>query len=108
MADSTKWCVELVHQVGSPRVKVLYDIYHAAMMKENVRRHQEHHDCWGHYHTGGVPGRNEIDGTQTLDYASSCGRSPTRLTPATWARSSFPRSPTPSKSLAEAVAICDV
>jgi len=44
---------ELVHQVGSPRVKVLYDIYHAAMMKEDVLADiQNHADCWGHYHTG--------------------------------------------------------
>ena len=57
MADSTKWCVELAHRVGSPRVKVLYDIYHAATMKEDVLADiQKHHDCWGHYHTGGVPG----------------------------------------------------
>ena len=56
--------------VGSPRVKVLYDIYHAAMMKEDVLADiQKHADCWGHYHTGGVPGRHEIDKTQTLDYA---------------------------------------
>ncbi len=69
MADTTKWCVELVKQVGSPRVKVLYDIYHAAMMKEDVLADiKNHHECWGHYHTGGMPGRNEIDGTQTLDY----------------------------------------
>lgn len=70
MADSTKWCVELVEQVGSPRVKVLYDIYHAAMMKEDVQADiQQHRECWGHYHTGGYPGRNEIDETQTLNYA---------------------------------------
>jgi len=71
MADSTSWCVDLVHRVGSPRVKVLYDIYHAAMMKEDVLADiRDHADCWGHYHTGGMPGRNEIDGTQTLDYAA--------------------------------------
>lgn len=70
MADTTKWCVNLVKQVGSPRVKVLYDIYHAAMMKEDTLADiQNHHECWGHYHTGGYPGRNEIDETQTLDYA---------------------------------------
>ena len=69
MADSTEWCVKLVHGVGSPRVKVLYDIYHAAMMKEDVLEDiREHHDCWGHYHTGGYPGRNEIDDSQELDY----------------------------------------
>ncbi len=69
MADSTKWCVAFVHGVGSPRVKVLYDIYHAGMMKEDIVADvKAHHDCWGHYHTGGVPGRHEIDDTQTLDY----------------------------------------
>ena len=56
--------------VGSPRVKVLYDIYHAGMMKEDIVSDvTEHADCWGHFHTGGVPGRHEIDDTQTLDYA---------------------------------------
>jgi hydroxypyruvate isomerase len=70
MADSTKWNVGLVHGVGSPRVKVLYDIYHAGMMKEDIIADvKEHHDCWGHFHTGGVPGRHEINDTQTLDYA---------------------------------------
>ncbi len=70
MADSTKWCVAFVNGVGSPRVKVLYDIYHAGMMKEDIVKDvKEHADCWGHYHTGGVPGRHEIDDTQTLDYA---------------------------------------
>lgn len=69
MADRTEWCVKLVEQVGSPRVKVLYDIYHAAMMGEDpLADIQKHADCWGHYHTGGMPGRNEIDETQTLDY----------------------------------------
>jgi hydroxypyruvate isomerase len=69
MADSTKWCVELVHQVKSPRVKILYDIYHAAMMKEDVLADIKNHaDCWGHYHTAGMPGRHEIDAKQTLDY----------------------------------------
>ena len=58
-----------MHGVGSPRVKVLYDIYHAGMMKEDIMKDvKEHADCWGHFHTGGVPGRHEIDDTQTLDY----------------------------------------
>ena len=60
MADSTRWCVELVRKVGSPRVKVLYDIYHAAMMKEDpLADVRKHHDCWGHYHTGGCPGSDQ-------------------------------------------------
>lgn len=109
MADSTKWCVELVHRVGSPRVKVLYDIYHAAMMKEDVLADiQKHHDCWGHYHTGGYPGRNEIDHTQQLDY---------RKIMQTIAETGFsgyvgqefiPKRADALKSLEEAVRLCDV
>jgi len=70
MADSTAWCMELVHRVNSPNVKVLYDIYHAAMMGEDVLADiRNHSDCWGHYHTAGVPGRHEIGARQSLDYA---------------------------------------
>ena len=70
MADSTAWCVELVRHVGSPNVKVLYDIYHAAVMGEDVAGDiRRHSDCWGHYHTAGCPGRHEWAGVQqTLDY----------------------------------------
>jgi len=69
MADSTEWCVKLVEGVGSERVKVLYDIFHAGMMEEDVLEDiEKHHACWGHYHTAGVPGRHEIDDKQTLDY----------------------------------------
>ena len=70
MADSTDWCVEVVHGVASDHFKVLYDIYHAAEMGENpLEDIRKHHLCWGHYHTGGYPGRNEIDKeSQTLDY----------------------------------------
>jgi hydroxypyruvate isomerase len=72
MADTTAWCVEMVNKVNSPRVKVLYDIYHAAMMKENpLEDIKKHASCWGHYHTAGMPGRGDIDpGIQTLDYAA--------------------------------------
>jgi len=72
MGDSTAWFVEMVKRVDSPRVKVLYDIYHAAMMKENPMEDiRKHADCWAHYHTGGMPGRNEIGlDEQTLDYSA--------------------------------------
>jgi len=109
MADSTKWCVELVKQVGSPRVKVLYDIYHAAMMEEDVLADIENHsDCWGHYHTGGYPGRNEIDETQTLDYEELM-----KAIVATgytgWVGQEFvPKREDALNSLQQAVSICDV
>jgi hydroxypyruvate isomerase len=109
MADSTKWCVELVHRVGSPRVKVLYDIYHAGMMKEDVLADiRRHADCWAHYHTGGVPGRHEIDDSQTFDY-----RKIMRAIVATgfsgYVGQEFnPARPDALKSLEQAVSICDV
>lgn len=71
MADTTAWCVELVNEVASDNFKVLYDIFHAAEMDENpLEDIRKHHACWGHYHTGGYPGRAEIDmASQKLDYA---------------------------------------
>jgi hydroxypyruvate isomerase len=69
MGDHTAWGVELVRRVGSERFKLLYDIYHMQIMEGDViRTIERHHDCIGHYHTGGVPGRHEIDGTQELNY----------------------------------------
>ncbi len=109
MADTTRWCVELVHRVNSPRVKVLYDIYHAAMMKEDVLADiQKHADCWGHYHTGGMPGRNEIDETQTLDYPKLM-----RAVAATGytgyiGQEFIPKRPDALKSLQQAVTLCNV
>jgi len=109
MADSTKWCVELVHRVGSPRVKVLYDIYHAARMKEDVLADiQEHADCWGHYHTGGVPGRHEIDSTQTLDYPKIMRAIAATGYSGYVGQEFVPQRPDALKSLEQAVTLCDV
>jgi len=109
MADSTKWCVAVVQQVGSPRVKVLYDIYHAAMMKEDVLADiRKHHECWGHYHTGGMPGRNEIDHTQTLDYRKIMQAIASSGFTGYVGQEFVPKRDDALKSLAEAVAICDV
>jgi hydroxypyruvate isomerase len=69
MCDRTPWGVELVKQVGSPRFKLLYDIYHMQIMEGDViRTIQENKDYIAHYHTGGNPGRHEIDETQELYY----------------------------------------
>jgi hydroxypyruvate isomerase len=71
MCDRTPWGVELVKRVGSERFKLLYDIYHMQIMEGDViRTIQESHKYIGHYHTGGNPGRNEIDETQELNYAA--------------------------------------
>ena len=69
MCDHTAWGAELVKQVASPRFKLLYDIYHMQIMEGDVIRNiRDHFAAIGHYHTGGVPGRNEIDETQELYY----------------------------------------
>jgi hydroxypyruvate isomerase len=69
MCDHTAWGVELCKKVGSDRLKLLYDIYHMQIMEGDViRTIRDHHTYIGHYHTGGVPGRNEIDVTQELYY----------------------------------------
>jgi hydroxypyruvate isomerase len=61
--------VEVVKRVNSPRVKILYDIYHMQIMEGDViRTIRENIQYIGHIHTGGNPGRNEIDETQELNY----------------------------------------
>ncbi|MFM2267377.1 MAG: hypothetical protein RL757_818 [Bacteroidota bacterium] len=67
--DHTNWGVALCEMVGSERFKLLYDIYHMQIMEGDVIRTIRDHAAYiGHYHTAGVPGRNEIDETQELNY----------------------------------------
>jgi hydroxypyruvate isomerase len=67
--DRTAFGANIIEAVGSPRVKLLYDIYHMQIMEGDViRTIRQHVQHIGHFHTGGVPGRHEIDGTQELNY----------------------------------------
>lgn len=69
MCDHTDWGVQLVEKIGSPAFKLLYDIYHMQIMEGDIiKTIQLNSKYIGHYHTGGVPGRNEIDETQELYY----------------------------------------
>lgn len=69
MCDHTAWGVELCKKIGSTHLKLLYDIYHMQIMEGDViATINANHDFISHYHTGGVPGRNEIDDTQELFY----------------------------------------
>src|SRR6266851_5315740 len=69
MYDRTKWGVELAKKVGSPRFRLLYDIYHMQIMEGDVIRNiHDYKEYIAHFHTGGVPGRHEIDDTQELNY----------------------------------------
>ena len=67
--DSMERTIEVCRRIGSPRCKVLFDIYHVQIMHGDViSRLRQHHEYVAHVHTAGVPGRNEIDGTQELNY----------------------------------------
>jgi hydroxypyruvate isomerase len=69
MCDHTAWGVQVVQAVNSPRVKLLYDIYHMQIMEGDLVRTIQQNIQWlGHFHTGGVPGRHELDGTQEVQW----------------------------------------
>jgi hydroxypyruvate isomerase len=67
--DRTEWGVKVCNWVASPRVKLLYDIYHMQIMEGDLIRTIElHHSSFGHYHVAGNPGRHEPDETQEINY----------------------------------------
>ncbi len=69
MADHSAWGVELMRKVNSPNVKLLYDIYHMQIMEGDLMRHIKNNiEYFGHFHTGGVPGRHELDGSQEVNW----------------------------------------
>jgi hydroxypyruvate isomerase len=73
MCDHTSWGVELCKRVNSPRVKLLYDIYHMQIMEGDIiRTIQQNLKYIGHFHTAGNPGRHEFDNTQEMDYKGIC------------------------------------
>ncbi len=67
--DDVDHCVKLINQVGSPNMKLLFDIYHVSIMNGDViRRIRQYKDIIGHYHTAGNPGRAELDDKQEINY----------------------------------------
>jgi len=73
VCDHTAWGVEVCKRVNSPRVKLLYDIYHMQIMEGDViRTIRENIDYIAHFHTAGNPGRHEFDDTQELNYRGIC------------------------------------
>ena len=108
LGDRSSYGFEVVKAVNSPRVKVLYDIYHMQIMEGDViRTIRENHPLIGHYHTGGVPGRHELDETQELQW-----RSVAKAVADTGFTGYFAHEFVPTRdpltSLREAVALCDV
>jgi len=67
--DHTDYCMEIVQRVNSPRMKLLFDIYHVQIMDGDIiSRIREYKDHIGHYHTAGNPGRKELDDQQEINY----------------------------------------
>jgi hydroxypyruvate isomerase len=108
MFDNMAWGVEVCKQVGSPNVKILYDIYHAQIMEGDViRTIQTYKDLIGHYHTGGNPGRHEIDESQELYYPAIM-RAIVDSGFTGYVAHEFVPTRDPLQSLAQAIQICDV
>ena len=107
--DHTAWGVELVKRTGSERFKLLYDIYHMQIMDGDVcDTIKENNQYFGHYHTGGVPGRAEIDETQELNYARIMKAIVATGFKGYVAQEFIPKRPDPIASLRQAVQICDI
>lgn len=67
--DHVDYCMEIIKRVGSPRLKLLFDVYHVQIMDGDIiSRIRENREYIGHYHTAGNPGRNELDDTQEINY----------------------------------------
>ena len=67
--DRTEYCIDIIRQVGSPALKLLFDIYHVQIMEGDIiTRIRQYHEFIGHYHTAGNPGRGELDETQEINY----------------------------------------
>jgi len=106
--DRTAFGVEIVSAVNSPRVKLLYDIYHMQIMEGDViRTIRQNHQHIAHYHTGGVPGRHELDDSQELQWPAIC-RAIAETGFKGFVAHEFVPTRDPLTSLREAVALCDV
>jgi hydroxypyruvate isomerase len=106
--DRTPWGVALVKRLGSERFKLLYDIYHMQIMEGDViRTIRDNHQYIAHYHTAGVPGRHEIDGSQELNYPAIM-RAIADTGFAGYVAQEFIPTRDPRTSLADAVRICRV
>jgi len=109
MCDKSDWGVELVKAVGSERFKLLFDIYHMQIMEGDIiRTIKKNHAAFGHYHTGGNPGRNEIDDSQELYYPAIMRAMLDVKFTGHVAQEFIPARQNKLASLAQGVQICDV
>ena len=106
--DHTDYCMDIVRQVGSPRMKLLFDIFHVQIMDGDIiARIRQYKDYIGHYHTAGNPGRHELDDTQEINYRPVMEAiAETGFTG--YVGHEFIPMRDPLEGLSEAVALCDV
>jgi len=106
--DDMEWCDEICKRVGSPRLKVLFDVYHVQIMQGDlITRIRQHKDYIGHYHVAGVPGRNELDENQEINYPAVM-RAVVETGYKGFVAQEFIPTRDPMTSLAEAIRLCDV
>lgn len=109
MCDNHKWGVELCKRIDSPNFKLLYDIYHMQIDEGDViRTIKDFNQYFGHYHTGGVPGRHEIDDTQELYYPAIMKAIVDTGFKGYVAQEFIPAAEDKVASLKKAIQICDV
>ena len=107
--DKTYWGVELVKRINSENFKLLYDIYHMQIDEGDViRTIKENYKYIAHYHTGGVPGRNEIDETQELNYSAIMKAIADTGFSGFVGQEFIPKQKDKIASLKKAIVICDV
>jgi hydroxypyruvate isomerase len=108
MCDHTAWGVKVVEEVGSPNIKLLYDIYHMQIMEGDLVSTIRANSKWlGHFHTGGVPGRHELDDTQEVNWVGvMSGILSTGYTG--YVAHEFVPTGDPLTSLRQAVDLCDI
>ncbi len=108
MCDHTAWGVRVVQAVNSPHVKLLYDIYHMQIMEGDLIATIRASIQWiGHFHTGGVPGRHELDGTQEVQW-DGVMRAIADTGFKGYVAHEFVPTGDPLESLRKAVELCDV
>ncbi|MFL5809869.1 MAG: hydroxypyruvate isomerase family protein, partial [Flavisolibacter sp.] len=109
MCDNQIWGVELCKRISSPNFKLLYDIYHMQIDEGDViRTIRDNKDYFGHYHTGGIPGRHEIDETQELYYPAVMKAIVETGYKGYVAQEFIPAEEDKVASLKKAISICDV
>ncbi|MDX2149980.1 MAG: TIM barrel protein [Bryobacteraceae bacterium] len=108
MCDRTAWGVEVCKRVDSPRVKLLYDIYHMQIMEGDIIRTIRDNIQWvAHFHTAGNPGRHEFDETQEMNYGA-IAKAIADLGFTGWLSHEYTPLKDPLRSLEEAIRICTV